>query len=52
MWRLTQEFKDRVGQRLEKLYGSDKIEDLLARLSIVRSRYAHIEDKMDRSLPK
>jgi len=52
MWRLTQEFKDRVGRRLENLYGPSRIEELLARLSIVRSRYAHIEEEMDRSLPK
>ncbi|MBT7154463.1 MAG: sugar phosphorylase [Deltaproteobacteria bacterium] len=47
MWRLSEEFKKQIGKRLLQLYPAEDMEKLMARLAIVRSRYAHLIDQMD-----
>ena len=45
MWRLTARFKERLRPSLEFLYGPDRVDQLLERVSLMSGRYSFLEKK-------
>ena len=45
MWRLKSAFKERLRPRLEFLYGSSAVDQLMERIALVSSRYSYLEER-------
>jgi sucrose phosphorylase len=51
MWRLLKPFKEKLRTRLERLYGDDRTDRLLERLSLIAGRYNYLAENCSNESP-